>query len=735
MTTSTTARAWEALRSLDKFKQTGPAQYEACCPSHDDRKPSLSIGIDAEGVIGLTCHSPCTSEDVVKALGCVWADLYPPKADGASAKGNTAKRIVATYDYRDETGALLYQAVRYVPKDFAQRRPDGHGGWIWKLGDVRRVPYRLRELLADTSGDLWIFEGEKDADRAATLGLNATTTAQGASSFGRTAEAMRAVATGKRVFLVPDADDGGDGYARTALAALRSVATSVRSIYLPRLTQRADHGEDFSNWLDEHDGTLKELRALAARPDTENTNGTGQEQKSNASEKWQPNVQSMRDLMDKELPAVKWSVHDLFPEGVTLLAAKAKKGKSTLMLHVGSSVSGGTMALGHFATEQSEVLFVFLEENERRLQKRMRQMMQGTRVPAGLHVVYEWPLLDHGGLEALDTYLEAHPGIGMVVIDTLEHVRAKRRIANGLYGDDYAAVRGLQQLAGKRQVAIVAITHLRKAPADDPFDEINASMGLLSGVDNAVVMRPAQGVMELHRRGRDYEDDTVLALKGDTKTLLWTVAGEAEEVTRSAARKEIIAALKADAKRKKAAKKPEDGMLPKAIALALGKNEVTTRRLLQKLLDEKTPAIRVDGEGHYHAVTEQTAPPPSPPTPDPPFTPEHGGVNGPQPGLGQASATMRSQRSQRSQGPIDALFPASDSFPSEQGVNSVNGVNGRSHDAPQTGADATFTPGTTVHSVHDYHPEWEPRYLELRKQGVPEREATYQAMHELEETT
>src|SRR5260370_22074111 len=167
---------------------------------------------------------------------------------------------------------------------------------------------------------------------------------------------------------------------------------------------------------------------------------------------WQPDVQSMQTLMDRELPAVKWSVKDLFPEGVTLLAAKATKGKSTLMVHVSESVAGGSLALGHFETEQSDVLYLALEDNERRLQKRLRQMMRGASVPKGLHVAYEWPPLDQGGLDALDTHLEAHPAVGMIVIDTLEHVRPKRRISNGLYGDDYGAVRGLQQLPRKRQV-------------------------------------------------------------------------------------------------------------------------------------------------------------------------------------------------------------------------------------------------------------------------------------------
>jgi hypothetical protein len=237
-------------------------QWEARCPAHGDRKASLSIGTAKDGSAVLKCHAGCETPEILKVLGLEWRDLWPERESGQQ-NGHTLGRIVKTYDYRDEHGALLYQVVRYDPKDFRQRRPDRHGGWIWKLGDVRRVPYRLPEILADTSGELWIFEGEKDADRAAALGLNATTTAGGAKSFSKTAEAMRVVATGMHVYCLPDADDVGDVYARTAPAALRPVAASVRSIYLPRLTQQADHGEDFSDWLDAHDGTLEELRMVA----------------------------------------------------------------------------------------------------------------------------------------------------------------------------------------------------------------------------------------------------------------------------------------------------------------------------------------------------------------------------------------------------------------------------------------------------------------------------------------
>ena len=89
----------------------------------------------------------------------------------------TDPRIVEIYDYCDENGTLLFQVVRLEPKNFRQRRPDGRGGWIWNLRDVRRIPYRLPELLkAVAAGEtIYIPEGEKDVDNLRALEVVATT--------------------------------------------------------------------------------------------------------------------------------------------------------------------------------------------------------------------------------------------------------------------------------------------------------------------------------------------------------------------------------------------------------------------------------------------------------------------------------------------------------------------------------------------------------------------------------
>ena len=103
----------EALKA--KRVRVGSGTWMACCPAHDDRNPSLSIR-EADGKILLHCHAGCEQRDVIDAL----------EARGLWESSRTEQRhIVATYDYNDEDGELLYQIVRYEPKDFRQRQPDG----------------------------------------------------------------------------------------------------------------------------------------------------------------------------------------------------------------------------------------------------------------------------------------------------------------------------------------------------------------------------------------------------------------------------------------------------------------------------------------------------------------------------------------------------------------------------------------------------------------------------------
>src|SRR5262249_41442791 len=113
--------------------------WQALCPAHDDRNPSLSINVRDDKIL-IHCHAGCSQEAVLAALGIEGRELSLSVSD-------SERRIVTTYDYQDENGKLLFQVVRFDPKGFRQRRPDGRGGWLWSLNGVRRVPYRLPDVL------------------------------------------------------------------------------------------------------------------------------------------------------------------------------------------------------------------------------------------------------------------------------------------------------------------------------------------------------------------------------------------------------------------------------------------------------------------------------------------------------------------------------------------------------------------------------------------------------------
>jgi putative DNA primase/helicase len=238
--------------------RTTAAGWDALCPAHDDRRPSLGLAVGDGGKVLVKCRAGCTTEAVLSAIGLTLADLFPAHghANGKAKLG----RIAKTYDYTDADGALLYQVVRFEPKAFRQQRPDGKGGWVWSLNGTPRVPYRLPELL-NAPADAWVFvvEGEKDADALAELGLAATTNAQGAGKW-HTLEAAtvhRAFA-GRKVAILPDNDDPGRRHARVVAGRLGGVAAEVRVLELPGLPPKGD----VSDWL-AAGGTRERLVELA----------------------------------------------------------------------------------------------------------------------------------------------------------------------------------------------------------------------------------------------------------------------------------------------------------------------------------------------------------------------------------------------------------------------------------------------------------------------------------------
>lgn len=209
----------DTLAARGRKPRSNGTSWTAQCPAHEDNNPSLAISQGDQGVI-LHCHAGCDPHAVTAALGLNMRDLFDtPRSNGSD--------ITAIYDYTDEHGTLLFQVVRKPGKQFRQRRPDGNGGWLWNLGDTRRVLYRLPDVLeAIAAGDtIYVVEGEKDADRLAADGHVATTNPHGA---GKWRPDYNTTLTGAQVVIVADRDEPGRTHARHVAQQLAGIAATIQ---------------------------------------------------------------------------------------------------------------------------------------------------------------------------------------------------------------------------------------------------------------------------------------------------------------------------------------------------------------------------------------------------------------------------------------------------------------------------------------------------------------------------
>lgn len=287
-------------------------------------------------------------------------------------------------------------------------------------------------------------------------------------------------------------------------------------------------------------------------------------------------------LKGKNYPPLRYAIDGLLTEGLTLLGGKPKIGKSYMALDFAMAVASGGVALGSVECQQGAVLYCALEDNHRRLQRRMKQLYGVEETwPRDLHFATSSPRLDGGLVDELREWIDTHDA-KLVIIDTFAGVRPRGR-GEG-YDADYAALSPLQEMAGDMGVAILVIHHLRKMQGDDPFDTISGTTGLTGAVDAAFVLQRGQQGVTLYGRGREIEEmEKALEFDGGS----WTVLGDATDVRRSEERGAILAVL-SDA---------SAPIGPKDIAEALGKPENNVKQLLFKML--KDGEIKKRGRGQY----------------------------------------------------------------------------------------------------------------------------------------
>jgi hypothetical protein len=283
-------------------------------------------------------------------------------------------------------------------------------------------------------------------------------------------------------------------------------------------------------------------------------------------------------LMDMAFAATCWTVIDLLPSGYHLLVGKPKMGKSLLALNIAIAVSAPNKTLGHFEVEGGAVLYLGLEDTLRRLQTRLKQMFKFDGEPSPrLHFFTEWPRMDKGGLELLDQEITKHPGIRLVVIDTLAKFKPPRPAGVDPYEHDYMVGAALKQLADRHGITILVVHHMRKAKSEDHFDSVSGTFGVTGAADGTylLIRKMGQADAELHVTGRDIESEEY-GLKFNEPTLSWNVMGKLDEIKSTENKQKLYEAIK------------EYGaeFSPKQIASASGLSESYVKRMLPYLYRE-----------------------------------------------------------------------------------------------------------------------------------------------------
>jgi hypothetical protein len=294
-----------------------------------------------------------------------------------------------------------------------------------------------------------------------------------------------------------------------------------------------------------------------------------------------------QDIMGSEFPNLPWIIPGLLPSGLTVLASRPKLGKSWLCLGMGLGVATGGTVLGQIEVPKRDVLYISLEDTARRLQNRLKMVLQDAPAPEQFHFALHWPRLNGGaGTKAMDNWMKDHPETGLIIIDTLARIRGSRR--GSFYDNDYEDIAQLKSIADDYSIGIIVVHHLRKTEAKDIFDMVSGSTGLTGAADNVALLLRDRSRADaiLYLGGREVEDQE-LALKFESEHGSWVIMGPADEYQLTEERQQILDLLK------------QEGSVMRLadITTALGKKKPNVINLLNNLIDRGL--VEKAGYGKY----------------------------------------------------------------------------------------------------------------------------------------
>lgn len=237
---------------------------------------------------------------------------------------------------------------------------------------------------------------------------------------------------------------------------------------------------------------------------------------------------SMRQLYQKTFSPKESVIEGILSFGTYILAGAPKVGKSFLVAQMAYHVSTGQSIWG-YAVHQGTVLYLALEDDYTRLQSRLYKMF-GSEDTENLHLAIFSKQLGNGLVDQVKLFLSKHPDTKVIIVDTLCRIRDTS--AKYEYAADYAAMAELKQLSDTYGFCMLVVHHTRKEHAEDVFDMISGTNGLMGAADGALVLwkrKRTDKTATLQIVGRDHQDQQ-LHLERDEKTLLWNLVDTETEI-------------------------------------------------------------------------------------------------------------------------------------------------------------------------------------------------------------